>query len=149
MGVLQKGMKGNSFASSQLGIRAQIQHLKAYATADPLAGACVDPRYQWVQKGCAPYVEWLGQQENPDGKGWASGEGYGQKILNILQSITGVAPDIPAVPFLVKTPDLDIFPAPAAGKTGIGTFTITEVRGSWGKLKSGAGWINLESSVII
>ena len=149
MGVTEKGMRGNSFATPQLGIRAQVQHLKAYATADPLAGACVDPRYKWVAKGCATYVEWLGQQENPKGKGWASGEGYGQKILNILQSITGVAPDIPAVPFLVKTPDLDIFPAPAAGKTGIGTFTITEVRGSWGKLKSGAGWINLESSVII
>ena len=149
MGVTKKGMKGNSFATPQIGIRAQIQHLKAYASATPLFGACVDPRYRWVEKGCAPYVEWLGQQENPKGKGWAAGEGYGEKILEILKKITGVASDIPAVPFLVKAPDLDIFPVPAAGKTGIGTFTITEVRGSWGKLKSGAGWINLESSVIM
>lgn len=75
MGVTQKGMRGNSFATPQIGIRAQIQHLKAYATADPLAGACVDPRYKWVEKGCASYVEWLGQKENPAGKGWADGEG--------------------------------------------------------------------------
>ena len=27
--------------------------------------------------------------------------------------------------------------------TGIGTFTIVETTGSWGKLKSGAGWISL------
>ena len=27
------------------------------------------------------------------------------------------------------------------GKTGKGVFTITEVKGGWGKLKSGAGWI--------
>lgn len=31
MGVTKKGEKGNSFASPQLGIRAQVQHLKAYA----------------------------------------------------------------------------------------------------------------------
>lgn len=149
MGVVQRGMKGNSFATPQLGIRAQVQHLKAYASADPLAGACVDPRYQWVAKGCAPYVEWLGQKENPAGKGWAAGEGYGEKILGILRSIIGVASDIPAVPFLVKVPDLDIFSTPPTGKTGIGTFTIVELRDGWGRLKSGAGWINLESSVII
>ncbi len=149
MGVVQRGMKGNSFPTPQIGIRAQIQHLKAYATTDPLTGACVDPRYRWVQKGCAPYAEWLGQKENPKGKGWAAGEGYGQKILDILESIIGVASDTPAVPFLVKVPDLDIFPAPPTGKTGIGVFTIVEVQGSWGKLKSSAGWINLESSVII
>ena len=72
MGVTTRGMKGNSFATMREGVRAQIQHLKAYATADPLVGDCVDPRYKWVEKGCAPYVEWLGQKENPKGKGWAS-----------------------------------------------------------------------------
>lgn len=143
MGVTQRGMKGNSFATAQEGIRAQIQHLKAYATADPLAGACVDPRYKWVAKGCAPYVEWLGQQENPDGKGWAAGAGYGEKILGILQSIIGVVNTSPTVPFLVKADDLDIFSEPPTAKTGIGTFAITETRGGWGKLKSGAGWICL------
>lgn len=32
------------------------------------------------------------------------------------------------------------------GQTGKGTFTITEVKNGWGKLKSGAGWIYLENS---
>ena len=143
MGVTQWGMKGNSFVSPKEGIRAQIQHLKAYATTNPLAGACVDPRYQWVEKGCAPYVEWLGQKENPNGKGWAAGASYGDKVFGILQSIISVAKTSPAVPFLVRADDLDIFPEPPSGKTGIGTFTITEVQAGWGKLKSGAGWINL------
>lgn len=84
MGVTQRGMKGNTFATMREGIRAQIQHLKAYATADSLSGACVDPRYKWVEKGCAPYVEWLGQQENPNGKGWAAGAYYGAKIMHVL-----------------------------------------------------------------
>ncbi len=144
MGVTQRGMKGNSFDTPKDGIRAQIQHLKAYATTDPLAGACVDPRYKWVDKGCAPYVEWLGQQENPNGKGWAAGAGYGDKVLGILQSIIGVASTSPVIPFLIKAEDLDILPEPPVGKTGIGTFTIVEVQGGWGRLKSGAGWIDLK-----
>src|SRR5699024_7862117 len=32
MGVTSNGMKGNSFDTPQFGIRAQIQHLKAYAS---------------------------------------------------------------------------------------------------------------------
>lgn len=87
MGVTARGMKGNSFATMREGIRAQIQHLKAYATADPLTGACVDPRYKFVEKGCAPYMEWLGQQENPSGKGWAAGAYYGAKIKHVLYTM--------------------------------------------------------------
>lgn len=87
MGVTQNGMKGNSFASPQLGIRAQVQHLKAYASTDALKNTCIDLRFQYVVRGCAPYVEWLGQKENPAGKGWATGAGYGEKILNILNAI--------------------------------------------------------------
>ncbi len=92
MGVTQRGMKGNSFLTMREGIRAQVQHLKAYATADPLVGDCVDPRYKWVEKGCAPYVEWLGQKENPKGKGWAAGAGYGENIKRVLYAMTGSAP---------------------------------------------------------
>ena len=87
MGVTANGMKGNSFPMAQVGIRAQIQHLKAYANTEPLKGECVDPRFQYVTRGCAEYVEWLGQKENPQGKGWATGAGYGEKILSILKAI--------------------------------------------------------------
>ena len=87
MGVTSGNKKGNSFETPQIGIRAQIQHLKAYANTEPLANECVDPRFRYVKRGCAEYVEWLGIQENPSGKGWASGAGYGNKILRILKNV--------------------------------------------------------------
>ena len=87
MGVTAAGVKGNSFASPQIGIRAQIQHLKAYASTESLRQACVDPRFKYVQRGSAKYVEWLGQKENPQGLGWAAGAGYGEKILRILSDV--------------------------------------------------------------
>ena len=49
----------------------------------------------------------------------------------------------------VSIPDLNIRKGPGkeyarTGQfTGIGEFTIVEVSGNWGKLKSGAGWISL------
>ena len=73
MGVTGNGMTGNSFDTPQLGIRAQIQHLKAYANTVKLKGECIDPRFKYVTRGSAPYVEYLGMQENPKGKGWAAG----------------------------------------------------------------------------
>ena len=75
------GVPGNSFSSVREGVRAQVQHLKAYASIEPLKNPCVDPRYDRVTpKGCAPYVEWLGRNENPYGKGWATSPGYGYSI---------------------------------------------------------------------
>lgn len=87
MGVTSGNKKGNSFKTPQIGIRAQIQHLKAYANTEPLVNECVDPRFRYVKRGCAEYVEWLGIQENPSGKGWAAGAGYGNKILRILKNV--------------------------------------------------------------
>ena len=56
----------------------------------------------------------------------------------------------PAVPFLVyvKIEDLNYRVRPSMegtvkGQTGKGTFTIVDVNGEWGKLKSGQGWIYL------
>lgn len=98
MGVVAADSKGESFATPQIGIRAQIQHLKAYANTEALVGACVDPRFKYVTRGSAPYVEWLGQQENPQGKGWATAKGYGDRILAVLAEIRGTkaAEDKPA-----------------------------------------------------
>ena len=56
LGVTQRGKTGLSFESAQLGIRAQIQHLKAYASTDKLRNALADPRFRYVKRGCAPYV---------------------------------------------------------------------------------------------
>lgn len=87
MGVTRTGVKGNSFKTPKEGIRAQVQHLKAYACDDTLEQRCIDPRFTYVKRGCAPYVEWLGKKENPSGAGWAAGKGYGNKILDILSNI--------------------------------------------------------------
>ena len=87
MGVTSTGVKGSSFKTPKEGIRAQIQHLKAYACDDALEQRCIDPRFTYVKRGCAPYVEWLGKKENPSGAGWAAGKDYGNKILNILSNI--------------------------------------------------------------
>ena len=93
MGVTSNGKKGNSFDSPQMGIRAQVQHLKAYACMEELVNQKVDPRFKYVVRGSAPYVEWLGIPENPQGKGWAAGAGYGGKILTILKGIVGDSGD--------------------------------------------------------
>ena len=87
MGVTQNGMKGNSFASPQIGIRAQVQHLKAYANKEALVNICVDPRFKYVTRGCIPYIEQLGIQENPKKQGWSAGKNYGGQILDILSRI--------------------------------------------------------------
>ncbi len=88
IGATGGGVAGNSFPNVATGLLAQAQHLKAYATTASLNNPCVDPRYQYVVKGCAPYVEWLGS--NPNGYGWATAENYGNDILlmiNRLQSL--------------------------------------------------------------
>ena len=90
LGVTKTGMKGNSFKTPVEGIRAQIQHLQAYASTDRLKKRCVDPRYTYVVRGCAEYVEHLGIHENPGSLGWASGRNYGQKIINILNGILSI-----------------------------------------------------------
>ena len=82
LGAVGGGSSGASFSDVRTGIRAQVQHLKAYACDDSLNNVCVDPRFKYVTRGCAPYVEWLGIQENPYGKGWASAEKYGFTIRN-------------------------------------------------------------------
>ena len=87
LGTTGGGVPGNSYPDVRTGIRAQIQHLKAYATVDALAQECVDDRYEYVMKGCAPYVEWLGQKENPEGQGWATAENYGYSIVEMIHAM--------------------------------------------------------------
>lgn len=87
IGTTGGGTPGNSFADVRTGVRAQIQHLKAYATEETLNETCVDERYDYVSKGSAPYVEWLGQQENPAGCGWATGKNYGYDIVEMISDM--------------------------------------------------------------
>lgn len=95
IGVTGTFLKGESFATPQLGIRAQIQHLKAYANKESLKQECVDPRFGLVLRGCAPYVEWLGMKENPTGRGWASAKNYGYNVLRVLNNIRQIKEEKP------------------------------------------------------
>ena len=78
---------GASFENVRVGVRAHVQHLKAYASLDGLTQQCVDPRFNLVARGCAQYVEWLGMKENPKGYGWASAKNYGPNIVTMMNSI--------------------------------------------------------------
>lgn len=75
---------GASFENVRMGIRAQVQHLKAYGSLDKLINQCVDPRFNLVSRGSAKYVEWLGKKENPTGAGWATSKNYGHDIVNMI-----------------------------------------------------------------
>ena len=66
---------------------------------------------------------------------------------------TSVNTSFPATPFAVQVLVSDLnyrsigsMSGKVLGQTGKGTFTITEIKDGWGKLKSGAGWIYLENA---
>lgn len=92
IGVLNGGAGGATFETVFKGALAQIQHLKGYANKDELVHENVDPRFKYVTRGHAPYLEWLGQKENPRNNsttglniGWAvPGDNYGKNIRSIL-----------------------------------------------------------------
>ena len=87
IGALDGGAQGATFKTVREGVRAQIQHLKAYANEKSLNNTQVDPRFHLVKRGSAKYVEWLGQKENPNGYGWATAEDYGYKILRLIKEL--------------------------------------------------------------
>jgi hypothetical protein len=72
--------QGASFPSARIGVRAQIQHLKAYANAEPLVQAVVDPRFNFVARGVAPLVSLLSGR-------WAADPQYGDKLLAVLKRL--------------------------------------------------------------
>ena len=82
IGAVNATVGGATFGSVRIGLRAQVQHLKAYASKEPLNNACADPRFDKVERGIAPCVEDL------NGRWAVPGEGYGQRIAHIAtQSI--------------------------------------------------------------
>ena len=90
IGAVGGGAKGASFPDVRTGIRAQVQHLRAYAdssaTTASLANAVVDPRFTYVRKGAAPVVEYLGIQENPSHTGWAAAKNYGYDLVSMMKA---------------------------------------------------------------
>lgn len=69
-----------TFEDVRQGLRAQVQHLKAYASTEPLVNECVDPRFSLVKRGVAPTLEQL------NGKWAVPGNGYGESIASMIDS---------------------------------------------------------------
>jgi len=80
LGAIGGGAQGANFASARLGIRAQIQHLKAYASTEPILQDIVDPRFRFVRRGTAPLIHQLSGR-------WAADLQYGDKIMAILRRL--------------------------------------------------------------
>jgi hypothetical protein len=89
LGAADGGAQGASFPDADTGVRAQIQHLRAYAdssattcTVPPLQTPCVDPRFDLVSpKGKAP--NW-----NDMGNGnWSAAPDYAGKVLAVYNAM--------------------------------------------------------------
>jgi hypothetical protein len=97
IGAVDGGSSPDEFPRPRIGVRAQIQHLRAYAdrtvTESNLAYPLVDPRFHFVSpKGRAP--RWLDLSGT-----WASDTSYGHKILTIFGRILIASPPRPgAIP---------------------------------------------------
>lgn len=74
------GMEGASFPSARVGVRAQIQHLKAYGSLDPLVQRQVDPRFGFVVRGVAPLISQLSGR-------WSADLEYGLKITAFMRRL--------------------------------------------------------------
>ncbi|MDR3171419.1 MAG: glucosaminidase domain-containing protein, partial [Treponema sp.] len=84
LGAIGPEQPGLSFPDPRTGVRAQIQHLKGYATDTPLKQELVDPRYRWIRYGSAPAIRGLAGT-------WAADRQYAVKISDILERLYAFA----------------------------------------------------------
>lgn len=82
LGVTRLGMKGHSFDSIELGVRAQLQHLYAYASKKslPHGEKIVDPRFNLVKRGVATSWKELSGR-------WAANKQYAVSIMRVYRQM--------------------------------------------------------------
>ncbi|MBZ8179943.1 hormogonium tapered terminus morphoprotein TftA [Oscillatoria salina] len=80
LGTVGGGSEGATFPSARIGVRAHIQHLKAYASVEPLVQELVDPRFEFVTRGIAPLVQQLSGR-------WTANPNYGEQIMAIVRRL--------------------------------------------------------------
>ncbi len=80
LGSLGGASESAYFPTSEIGIRAHIQHLKAYASHEPLVQDIVDPRFEFVTRGIAPYLQQLSGR-------WSDDSTYGDQILALVRRL--------------------------------------------------------------
>ena len=83
LGAMDADHPGEIFETEELGVRAHIQHLQAYATKEEtqLHKELVDPRYNWVHK--TKYIEDIFGLTGT----WATDPLYGEKIDGLLTAM--------------------------------------------------------------
>lgn len=77
LGATSAHVAGEYFPDMQIGVRAHIQHLKAYASKNDINKESVDRRFRFVKRGIATTIYAL------PGK-WASDPLYDEKIEGLL-----------------------------------------------------------------
>ncbi|MFE1748676.1 N-acetylmuramoyl-L-alanine amidase [Coleofasciculus sp. H7-2] len=80
LGSIGGASESATFPSARIGVRAHIQHLKAYASLEPLVQELVDPRFRFVTRGVAPLISQLSGR-------WAADPQYGTKIEATLRRL--------------------------------------------------------------
>lgn len=80
LGCIGGSAEAASFPSARIGVRAHIQHLKAYGSLEPLVNEVVDPRFRFITRGIAPSIYQLSGR-------WSADLDYGTKILAIMKRL--------------------------------------------------------------
>ncbi|MBN2638200.1 MAG: glucosaminidase domain-containing protein [Bacteroidales bacterium] len=80
LGVTRKGAQGLSFSNIRIGIRAHIQHLKAYASTEKINHQIVDKRFSLVRRGVVKNIDDLSGR-------WASDKQYSKKIISLMKRL--------------------------------------------------------------
>lgn len=80
LGAVGGGTTGATFPSARVGVRAHIQHLKAYASLEPLVQEVVDPRFRFVTRGIAPLIQLLSGRMSADLQ-------YGDRLLSMVRRL--------------------------------------------------------------
>lgn len=83
---------GIVFSTVEGGIRSQVQHLKGYASTEPLKLAMVPEydRFGNMTRGCAPTLQLLSMK-------WASDVQYGDRIQTYVEEILAQSTTMPAI----------------------------------------------------
>lgn len=80
LGAVNNHTSGESFPSIEIGIRAHIQHLKAYGSTEHLNQDLVDNRFDLVERGSAPTIFHLAER-------WSTDSHYGYKIKSLINRL--------------------------------------------------------------
>ena len=83
LGTTGGGVKGEYFATPQLGVRAHVQHLLAYTSKRMPRVEVVDPRYELIKKWRPQIFGKLTKWTDLNGVWAVPGRHYGEDILNL------------------------------------------------------------------